>query len=83
MLYQIGVSILVGADLAYFLLIPSSPLGRFVLDLSAPTTRIMRNNFLNELDHFSARPGARGTAPRRSPRQFGVGHELKALPSGS
>lgn len=51
-LYRVGEQILVGADLAFFLLIPSSPLGRFVLDPSSPTSRILRNNFLNELDHY-------------------------------
>ena len=52
LLYQIGEQILAGADLAFFLLIPSSPLGRFVLDPTAPSTRILRNDFLNELDHY-------------------------------
>jgi hypothetical protein len=51
-LYQINVSILVGTDLAYFLLVQSSPPGHFVLDPSASTTRFARNNFLNELAHI-------------------------------
>jgi hypothetical protein len=51
-LYRIGEQILAGADLAFFLLIPSSPLGRFVLDPTAQSTRVLRNNFLAELDHY-------------------------------
>lgn len=51
-LYRVGEQILAGSDLAFFLLIPSSPLGRFVLDPSSPTMRVLRNQFLNELDHY-------------------------------
>lgn len=51
-LYRVGQQIMAGADLALFLLIPFSNIFRFTLDPAEPSSRVIRSNFFNELDHY-------------------------------